>query len=93
MSACPSSNLPKGSAEAAVHCEQAERAKAKAALEAERRAQDEATIASKRQRQVEAEMRALLTSLERQKAASAAKVKQLASAIQDLQGPYLSPGF
>eukprot|EP00884_Botryococcus_braunii_P023343 jgi/Botrbrau1/9693/Bobra.0201s0023.1 len=72
---------------------EAERAKAKLATDSEARAKEEAAAAGKRQRQVEGEMRALLTSLERQKAASAAKVKQLASVIQDLQGPFMSPAF
>jgi len=39
--------------------------------------------------QVEDEMRELLSVMEQQKAASAAKVKQLATILQDMQAPAL----
>jgi hypothetical protein len=40
--------------------------------------------------QVEAEMRELLSAMERQKAASATKMKQLAAVLQDMQTPLLA---
>ena len=67
---------------------QEERSKTQAA--AELTALHEAAAAEARERValVEAEMRALLTALQRHKGASAAKMRQLAAVLQDLQVPF-----
>ena len=71
---------------------QAERAKAAAAAEAAAAARAEAARASVRTSAVEAEMRALLDALQHQRAASAARMAKLTTAVRDLQAPYLITG-
>ena len=64
--------------------------KVKACAAAELAALHEAAAAEAKGRvaEVEAEMRALLTALQRHKGASAAKMRQLAVVLQDLQVPF-----
>ena len=50
----------------------------------------EVARANRRAAEVEGEMRALLTAMERQKRASAAKVQELACVVRDLQTPLLT---
>ena len=71
---------------------QAERAKAAAAAEAAAAARAEAARAGARTSAVESEMRALLDALQRQRAAGAARMAKLTTAVRDLQAPYLITG-
>jgi leucine-rich repeat/coiled-coil domain-containing protein 1 len=63
---------------------QVERANAHAASEAASTAKAEAAGLAARLAEAEGELRALLTAVERQKAASAAKMRQLATLITDI---------
>ncbi|KAL3146280.1 hypothetical protein ABBQ32_002981 [Trebouxia sp. C0010 RCD-2024] len=68
---------------------EAEKAKSQAVEQACHQAQEDAKRCVKRLNQVEDEMRELLSVMEQQKASSAAKVKQLATILQDMQAPSL----
>lgn len=65
-------------------CLQAERGAAKAASEAAGRSQQECNRLNQRLAEMEDEMKQLLVAVEKQKATSSAKMKQLASLLQDL---------
>lgn len=67
---------------------QEEKIKARAAAELAALHEAAAAEAKGRVAEVEAEMRALLTALQRHKGASAAKMRQLAVVLQDLQVPF-----
>ena len=67
---------------------QEEGVKARAAAELAALHEAAAAEAQGRVAEVEAEMRALLTALQRHKGASAAKMRQLAVVLQDLQVPF-----
>ena len=69
---------------------QAAEATARSTEEAAAQKAKEAARAHRRVAEVEAEMRSLLTALERQKRVSAAKMQELASVVHDLQMPFLS---
>jgi len=71
---------------------QAERARAVAAAAAAAAAHEDAGVAGARAAALEAEMRALLGALQRQRAAGAARMAQLAAAVRELQAPYLAAG-
>lgn len=65
-------------------CMQAAQAETRACKDAVGTAEAEAAAAARRVAEVEEEMRMLLVALDRQKAVSASKMKQLASILQDL---------
>ena len=63
---------------------QAERSAHRSTIESAARAQADSSAAAQRLAEVEGEMQQLLVAVERQKAASASKMKQLASMLQEL---------
>lgn len=67
---------------------QEEKGNARSAAELAALHEAAAVAARGRVAEVEAEMRALLSALQRHKGASAAKMRQLAAVLQDLQVPF-----
>ena len=69
---------------------QAAEAKARVAEDTAAQKAKDVARAHRRVAEVEAEMRSLLTAMDRQKRVSAAKMQELASVVHDLQTPFLT---